>query len=119
MLNSVADHVDAKIANAVKKASEARQSISRLGRPARVFLDFTVYGEPNTADSIQAVTYLQDKGLKVDFVNIADVAFEEDSSIHFDASFLPVVVDAKTGKVFISNPATANGGFEAWRKYID
>lgn len=125
MPNSVADDVDTKIRYAVEVAAASIRTLCRCKTcmngtddavpmiPASV--DYVVFGDTAGPEVDQATKYLQSLGLKVMGIDVNTVP---DECRTFDIAFLPVVLEVKTGRLFISNPATSRNGFDAWRGQI-
>jgi len=77
-------------------------------------MDYIVFGDTAGPEVAQATNYLQRLGFKARGVDVDTVP---DECRTFDIAFLPVVLDVKTGGLFISNPATSRKGFDAWRQH--
>ncbi len=123
MPNSVADDVDTKIRYASEVAAASLRTLCRCktcmnGTDNSTTViptgaNYVVFGDPSGPELDQATKYLQSLGLKARSVDIATVP---DECLTFDIAFLPVVLNVKTGGVFVNNPATARHSFNAWRR---
>lgn len=123
MLNSVADDVDTKIRYATEVVAASMQTLCRCkvqtnGADTPTSLipadaDYVVFGDPTGPEIYQAVEYLQSLGLKARGVD-ADTVPDECRT--FDLAFLPIVLNVRTGELFVNNPSTARHSFDAWRQ---
>lgn len=122
MHNYTAEEVDAKIRYAVEVAAVSLETLCKCKIspdstgdvvpiiPAGV--DYVVFGDTPGPEVDQAVKYLRSLGLKATGVDVDTVP---DDCRTFDIAFLPVVLEVRTGGLFIGNPATSRKGFDAWR----
>jgi len=122
MHNYTAEEVDAKIRYAVEVAATSLEVLCKCrvapdgtGDTVPIIpagVDYVVFGDTSGPEVDQAVKYLQSLGLTVAGVDVDTVP---DECRTFDIAFLPVVLEVRTGGLFISNPATSRKGFDAWR----
>jgi len=122
MSGNVHDEVDTKIRYAAEVVAASLSTLCRCKIqgdtsaeqtpliPADA--DYVVFGHPSDPGLLQATTYLRSLGLRAKSVDVDTVP---DECRTFDTAFLPVVLNVKTGGLFISNPATSRKGFDAWR----
>lgn len=125
MLDRITDDVDTKIRYATEVAAASLRTLCRCktlsnetGNTVPVVpagVDYVVFGDISGPEVDQAVKYLQSLGLRARGVD-ADTVPDECRT--FDIAFLPVVLDVRTGGLFVSNPATSRKGFDAWRGEI-
>jgi hypothetical protein len=122
MHNYTAEEVDAKIRYAVEVSATSLETLCKCriapdgaGDTVSIIpagVDYVVFGDTSGPEVDQATKYLQSLGLKVTGVDIDTVP---DECRTFDTAFLPVVLEVRTGGLFIGNPATSREGFDAWR----
>ena len=122
LVSSIGEEIEAKIRYASEVIAKTKDTLCHCriyngsagdGMPVVPSgVDYIVFGAATDPEVYQAAKYLQSIGLKS---NVVDISTVPDECRTFDIAFLPVVLEVKTGGLFINNPATSRKGFDAWR----
>lgn len=112
----IKDEIDTKLNYAMEVVARSSKLLCRCGGAHPILptnAEYIVFGHADSPELKSAVEYLENvlslnaKGVDVDTI--------PDECRTFDIAFLPVILEVRTGRLFVNNPTTSRKGFDMWR----